>query len=142
MSIKGRCTAINYIEEDVVLTILPERLGVCRFKNEMPYPDWLIKSGTFFSLTKTVDETSIVCREELIPADYPSEKGFRAFKVQGLLDFNVVGILASLLNPLAADGITVFVISTYDTDYILVKQENLEKAIRALGTVATIIRET
>jgi len=140
--VKGRCTAINYIEENVVLTILPERLGVCRLENEMPFPDWLTKSGTFFSLTRTVDETSIVCREELIPADYPSEKGLRAFKVQGLLDFNVIGILASLLNSLAAGGISVFVLSTYDTDYILVKQENLEKAIRALGNVATIIRET
>ncbi len=59
-----------------------------------------------------------------------------------MLDFNLVGILASLLRPLAADGISVFVLSTYDTDYILVKQENLEKAIRALCTVATIIRDT
>ncbi len=142
MPVKGRCTAINYIEENVVLTILPERLGVCRLQNGMSFPDWLINSDTFLSLTRTVDETSIVCREELIPADYPSEKGFRAFKVEGSLDFNVVGILALLLNPLAADGISVFVMSTYDTDYILVKQENLEKAIRALGTVATIIRET
>ncbi len=142
MPVKGRCTAINYIEENLVLTILPERLGVCRLKNGIPFPDWLIKSGTFFSLTRTVDETSIVCREELIPPDYPSEKGFRAFKVEGLLDFNLVGILASLLRPLAADGISVFVLSTYDTDYILVKQENLEKAIRALCTVVTVIRDT
>ncbi len=93
----------------------------------------------FYSVTLTVDETSLVCSEELIPADIPSEKYFRIFKVEGPLEFDLTGILASLLKPLADAGIPVFTLSTYDTDYLMIKEENLERAIRALNTVATVI---
>ncbi len=116
-------------------------LGVCRLESGTPLPHWLYDSSNFFSLTGTADETSIVCREDLIPAGFSSEKGFRAIKVEGPLDFGLIGILASLLDPLAEAGISVFVISTYETDYVLVRQGNLEKAIRALEAAAFTIRK-
>ena len=123
-----------------VLNLLPEKLGICRLQGNAPLPDWLSSSRNFYAVTGTADETSIVCREELIPAGCPSEKGFYAFRVEGPLDFSLTGILASLLTPLADAGIAVFTISTYDTDYILVKKDKLEKAIDALSAVATVIQ--
>jgi len=124
----------------LVLALLPDKLGIYRLDSGVSLPGWLHDYSSFYTVTVTADETSIVCREDLIPADCPSEKNFRALKVEGPLDFSLTGILASLLNPLAAEGISVFAVSTYDTDYILVKEENLEKAIGALGSVAVLIR--
>jgi len=124
------------------VTILPEVLGICRLESGAQFPGWLNGGSGFYSLTGTSDETSIVCRESLIPEGIPAEKKFRAFKVEGPLDFSLTGVLASLLAPLAEAGISVFTLSTYETDYLLVRQENLERAIRALGPVAKITPET
>ncbi len=135
---KGRCTAININQRQLHLTLLPDKLGVCRLESGTALPNWLRESGSFFSVTGTVDETSLVCRDELIPANCLSERGFRLFKVEGPLDFSLTGILSSLLNPLAAAGIAVFTISTYDTDYLMIKEDKLETAISALGAVAKI----
>lgn len=125
--------------EKQTLFLLPYKLGICRFESGAPIPDWLQGSSSFFSITGTEDETSLVCQEELIPAGCIAEKGFRALKVQGPLAFELTGILSSLLNPLANDGISIFAISTYDTDYILVKEEVLEQSIAVLTEVATVI---
>lgn len=138
MPVKGRCTAIIINQRQLHLTLLPDKLGVCRLESGAALPDWLRECGGFFSVTGTADETSLVCREELIPANCLSEKGFRLFKVEGPLDFSLTGILSSLLNPLAAAGIAVFTISTYDTDYLMIKEDKLEAAISALGAVAKI----
>jgi len=92
----------------------------------------------FYSVTITPDEISLVCREEDIPADYPSEKPFRIFKVEGPLDFGLTGILSALLKPLADAGIPVFTLSTYDTDYLMVRSENLDRASSALSKVAVL----
>ena len=137
--VKGRCAAIKFVDE-LVLTLLPEKFGVCRLESGALFPCWLSGSCSFFSFTGTAEETSLVCQEDLIPVDCPSERGFRALKIEGPLDFSLTGILASLLNPLVAAGISVFAISTYDTDYVLVKEESLEKALSALSAVSTIIR--
>jgi uncharacterized protein len=131
---------LKFMMIKLTLTLLPEKLGICRLHSGAAIPGWLSSTRSFYALTGTADETSLVCREDLIPADYPSEKNFRAFKVEGPLDFSLTGILVSLLKPLADAGIAVFAISTYDTDYILVKNEKLEKAIEVLSAVANIIR--
>ena len=125
--------------DKLILYLLPEKLGVCRLESGALLPDWL-QGSSFYAVTSTPDETSLVCLEELIPASYPAQKDFRAFKVKGPLDFALTGILASLLNPLAEVGIAVFAISTYDTDYILVRNNKLNQAIEVLSCVATIIR--
>lgn len=120
------------------LTLLPDKLGVCRLSSGSALPAWFDGECSFHSVTVTADEVSIVCRENIIPADCLAERNFRGLKVEGPLDFSLTGILASLLNPLAKSGIAVFTISTFDTDYILVKEDNLEKAITALRSVAEI----
>lgn len=114
------------------LSVLPRRLAICRLGKDDPIPGWLTKGGEFFSITRTLDELSIVCEESVVPAEVRAEKGWRAFKIEGPLDLSLTGILASLTSPLAAAEISVFAISTSDTDYLLVKSERLEEAIAAL----------
>jgi len=103
---------------------------VCRLDANAKLPDWL--SGEFISVTRTSEELSIVC-EQLDIADIAAEKDWRAFKVLGPLDFSEIGILARLSEVLAKNSISIFVISTYDTDYLLVKENKLLRAIEALN---------
>jgi uncharacterized protein len=122
----------------LVISLLPESYGVYRLRSGTVVENSLDTGSGFFSVTRTADETSVVCREELIPAGYLQERGFRLFKVEGPLDFSLTGILSSLLTPLAAAGIAVFTISTYDTDYLMVKGDKLEEAASALKSVAIV----
>ncbi|MGB9592214.1 MAG: ACT domain-containing protein, partial [Candidatus Kryptoniota bacterium] len=91
-----------------------------------------MKWGDFFSITHTPDEISIVASQNLIPEGALCEKGWRCLKVDGPLDFSLTGVLSSLANPLAQAGISIFALSTYETDYILVRQSDLEKALQTL----------
>jgi hypothetical protein len=113
------------------LTLLDGTFAVCRLPADAPVPGWTSR-GHFLSITRTHDELSIVCLQEAVPEDVPSEPGWRALRAEGPLAFSMVGVLASLLNPLAEAGISVFVLSTFNTDYLLVKEETLEQAIHEL----------
>ncbi|PIN79535.1 amino acid-binding protein [Candidatus Woesearchaeota archaeon CG10_big_fil_rev_8_21_14_0_10_34_8] len=125
------------MENKFTLSILPEKLGICHFAKNSPIPDWA-RDISFCSITKTLDELSIVCPQEKIPAGVLYESDWRAFKVQGPLGFTATGIVASLSKPLAEAGISIFYISTYETDYILVEEKNLEKAKEVLGKFCEI----
>lgn len=115
----------------LTLKLLKECYGVCRLDNAEIIPKW-VKESTFFSITKTSDELSIVCAEEYIPSEIKCEKDWRILKIQGPLDFSLIGILSSISTILAQNGISIFAISTYDTDYILVKSKDIDNAIEAL----------
>lgn len=106
--------------------------AVCRLKPADPLPDWADASGEFLNVTLTRDELSIVCLEAPVPREVKAERGWRCLKVKGPLDFAVTGILSSLTKPLADSGISLFAVSSFDTDYILVKQTQLEEAKAAL----------
>jgi len=109
------------------------RFAVCRLDANTPVPMELLKPAhEFLSITRTADELSIVCPESLAPAGAKIERGWRALRVQGPLDFSLTGIIASLTAPLAAAKISVFAVATFDTDYILVREADLERAIAAL----------
>jgi hypothetical protein len=95
----------------------------------------------FLSITRTRDELSIVCESSRIPAGIDAEFGWRCIKVDGPLDFSLVGVLSSLAEPLARAGIPIFAISTFDTDYVLVKTANLEGAMAALESAGHAVRE-
>jgi len=114
------------------LSILKETFAICRFSPTEKIPDWTLK-GSFYSVTHTDDELSVVCPQNLVENAEKIDKGWKVFKVEGALDFSLVGIMANLSSTLASGGVGVFVISTYDTDYVLVKKENLEKAIELLS---------
>lgn len=120
-----------YKVSNMNLCVLPETLAVCRFEPEYRF-DADLSAVPFYSLTKTKDELSVVLPEAHVPDGCRVELGWRALKVEGVLDFSLTGILASLANPLAEAGVSLFAISTYDTDYILVKADDLRAAISTL----------
>ncbi len=115
----------------VLLSPLSETLAICRLSSRSAIPLWALSSD-FFSLTRTSEELSIVCPQASVPSDIQCERDWRCVKVQGPIDFATTGVLASLTEPLAQAQISFFAISTYDTDYVLVKEENLNRALHAL----------
>jgi hypothetical protein len=115
----------------LTLKLLPERLAVCRLDSDAALPSWIDESG-FYSITRTNEELSVVCSEERIPPDARSEAGWRCFKVEQPLDFSEIGIIFSITQPLAENGVSIFIISTFITDYFLVKEKDLAKAIDVL----------
>ncbi len=118
---------------------MPSLVSVCRLEATAAFPDWVFK-GSFFSITKTENELSIVCEQGFVPADVQSEKNWRGLQVQGPLDFGLTGILSSLTLPLAEAGISIFALSTYETDYLFVKEENFAKAISLLQAKGHLVQ--
>lgn len=116
----------------LTLKLLKGRYGICRLDNDDFIPEWA-KEGDFLSITKTPEELSIVCSQSSIPGNIKSERDWRILKVEGPLDFSLVGILAPISTILAQSGISIFAISTFDTDYILMKDSNVDKAIESLS---------
>ena len=118
-------------EITLTMKLLKGKYGVCRLDKTDLIPEWAQKSD-FFSITRTLDELSVVCAEENIPNYIKCEKDWRILKIEGPLDFSLIGILASISTILAKKRISIFAISTYDTDYILVKNKDINSAIMAL----------
>jgi uncharacterized protein len=112
------------------LTELGETFAVCRLPAESAVPDWA--AGVFRSVSWSRDETSVVCADRSVPADVPADRGWRALVVRGPLAFGLVGVIESIARPLADAGISLFAVSTFDTDYVLVKQEAIGAAVRAI----------
>jgi uncharacterized protein len=120
------------------LTVLPEKLGICHLGKHAPIPDWAQHNCEFYSLTKTCNELSVVCPQDHIPENVMAEIDWRAFRLEGPLDMYSVGVIAKLSVPLAKAGISIFNISTYETDYILIEEKNLEKAKKVLADFCEI----
>ena len=118
----------------LTLSLLPGTFTICRLDLEAIIPDWA-KAGGFFSITRTDDELSIVCAGAKVPEGVKADRGWRCFKVEGPLDLSLTGVLASLANPLAEARINIFALSTFDTDYLLVKEEKVTQAAEVLTRV-------
>jgi len=123
----------------LVLTVDAETFAIARLGADDAVPGWATNS-TVYSITKLGDELSIVCPDGAVPADVRSERGWRCLSVIGPLDFGLTGILASLAAPLAEAEISIFAVSTYDTDALLVKQEQLSVAIETLERAGHSVR--
>lgn len=119
------------MSQPLSLRPLSQPLAVVRLPAGSGLP-WWAAASSFLSFTRTADELSLVCEEPSVPAEIISERGFVALKVEGPLPFHLTGVLASLANPLAAAGVSIFVVSTHDTDYVLVQERQLSAAIEAL----------
>jgi uncharacterized protein len=119
---------------NVRLFLLSDMFAICRLDPDAPSPTWAERSasGRLISITRTRDELSIVCAQEDIPEGVRYEGGWRCLMVEGPLDFSLTGVLSSLLAPLAEVGVSIFALSTFDTDYLLVRAAQLERAIEAL----------
>jgi hypothetical protein len=116
------------------LELLSGRYAVCRLGAGDALPPWAAAPGApLLSITRTPEELSIVCEESRVPAEFPrAERGWRVARIRGRIPFDEVGVVAGVTAPLAAAGIPVFVVSTFDTDYLLVPEPRLEAARAAL----------
>jgi hypothetical protein len=126
----GKVELVHKICRFVKLSVLPERLAICRLDATAAIPEWSLQD--FYALTRTSDELSIVCPQAVVPPGIPQEKDWRGLKVEGPLDFALTGILAAIAVPLAQTNISIFAISTYDTDYLLVRQADFDQAVHTL----------
>jgi len=113
------------------LSLLPERFAISRLAADSPVPAWATQ-GPFFSVTRTGDELSIVTELSRVPVGVPSQPGWRVLKVHGPFVLSEIGVLSALATPLAEAKISLFAVSTFDTDYLLVASETLSAAMAAL----------
>lgn len=113
------------------LLVLPDRYAMCRLEPGAPFPPWPF-AGDLFAVVRTSEELSVLCPEEAVPPGTRCEPGWRCLRVAGTLEFGTIGVLAALTAPLVQAGVSVLAVSTFDTDYLLVKQGQLESALAAL----------
>ena len=113
------------------MTLLLGEFAICRLPAGSVLPEWAT-TGAFSSVSWTSDEISVVCEQAAVPAGVKSDAGWRAFKVAGPMDFSLTGILLSIAKPLADAEIGIFAVSTFDTDYVLVKEVSLDAVVVAL----------
>lgn len=114
----------------ITLETIPDKLSVCQLDSLNDFD----MNNDFYFLGKTSDELSLVCPTENVPAKTVNrEDGWRGFKIVGVLDFSLIGILAKISGLLADNQISIFAVSTYNTDYVLLKEDNFEKAKKVLA---------
>ncbi len=112
--------------------------AVCKLPNHVPIPPWAMR-GDLFSITRTADELSIVCRQEVVPEGVVCEQDWRCLRVEGAMPFALVGVLASLTTAVAKAGVGVFAFSTFDTDYLLIKASDMPRAIASLRSAGHVV---
>ena len=113
------------------LSLLQETCAICRLAPGSPIPSW-VQSGEYWSITRTPEELSVVVPEAQVPQGVTASRGWRALRFAGPLPLDQTGILSSVTSPLAAAHISVFVIATFDTDYVLIPEAQQRDAFVAL----------
>jgi hypothetical protein len=122
------------------LELLAGSYAVVRLDASEQLPAW-VGGGPFVSITRTDAELSVVCPQEAVPPAVQAEPGWRCLRVRGPLGFGMTGILAGLAGPLASSGVSIFVVSTYDTDYLMLQERDLDRGIDALSRAGhTVVR--
>jgi uncharacterized protein len=107
-------------------------LAVCRLPSNSPVPTWAFAKGPLSSITRSEKELSIICGETAVPSGVRCERGWRVMKVENSLNFAQTGILVALAAPLADAGVSIFTISTFDSQYLMVKEASIELALKIL----------
>lgn len=120
-------------------SFLPGHFALIRLSPDAAIPAWALASTGFVSITRTTDELSVVCSSDLVPAGVESDAGWCCLKLKGPFAFDQVGVLSSFALPLAESGVAIFAISTFDTDYILLKEQQRATAIEALQSAGHIL---
>ena len=118
-------------QRGLLFSRLPGQFAVCRLPASSDVPAWALE-GNFFSITRTADELSIVCPASNVPVGVQHEQDWLCLKLEGPFPFSETGILVSFVQPLSERAIPIFAMSTFDTDYVLVKEAWLEKTLEAL----------
>ncbi|HTI15786.1 MAG TPA: ACT domain-containing protein [Dictyobacter sp.] len=122
------------------LSVLPEHYAICQLAADAPTPDWAQTQSSFVSITRTTEELSIMCPQKVVPEDVTCERNWRGLKIEGPFELSSLGILASVVTPLSGAGMSVFAVATYNTDHILIKEHELERAITILQQDGHTIR--
>ena len=122
------------------LIVVEGTFAICKLSADAPIPPWAAASH-FFSITRTADELSVAIPQDAVPEGVVSERNWRCLRVTGTMPFSAVGVLASLTAPLAEAGISAFAVSTFDTDYLLVKRADFERAVTALTQAGHSLRK-
>jgi hypothetical protein len=122
------------------LEVLPDTLAICRLPANAAVPPWATGKAAFLTVSRTAEELSITAVQRIVPAGTRCERDYRALRVRGTLPPDLVGILLSIAEPLARAGLAIFAISTYDTDYVLVKARDLAAALEALRSAGHDVR--
>ena len=115
----------------MTIEILKDFYSVYQFDSDYKL-DNIFQNNKFFSITRTKDELSVVAKENSLNDYKKTETGWKILKIKGLLDFSLTGIISKISSVLSDANISVFVISTFNTDYVMVKNETLEKAVEVL----------
>ncbi|MBS1840195.1 MAG: ACT domain-containing protein [Acidobacteria bacterium] len=123
----------------LTITVHPELYSICRLEPEAAVPQWAA-GQSFLTISRTKTELSIVCEDARVPQEVHAERNRRLMQVAGTLAFSLTGILAAIAVPLAEAHISIFGVSTYDTDYVLVQDADLEHAISALESAGHAIQ--
>ena len=111
----------------IELERVPGSYAVCRLEPDAPTPAWAEGGAGFRSVTRTDHELSIVCPADAVPQDAGADRGWACLRVRGTLDLNQTGIAAALTAPLADANVPVLVIATHDTDYLFVREADLDR---------------
>src|SRR5215467_363190 len=128
------------MSHQLTITVHPEHYAICRLEPDADLPSWAV--GTrFLSATRTSLEFSVVCEETQVPPSAHAERNRRLLQIEGTLAFALTGVLASVAEPLATAEISIFAVSTYDTDYLLVSEKDLSRATEVLETAGHTIRQ-
>jgi hypothetical protein len=115
----------------LTLSVLPGEYAVCQLPTGAGVPGWAT-CGELWSVTGAPGEVSVVCGAAAVPPEVRAQRGWAALRLHGPFEFTLTGILAAVLNPLRDAGVGIFALSTFDTDYVLVPQEKLDRALEAL----------
>ena len=122
----------------MTLEVLKQNYVICKLDKLIDVPE----DAEFFAITVTDKEISLVCEQEKAPQDCTMETGFRAMRIKGILDFSLTGIIAWVSGILAHAGISIFTVSTYDTDYVLVREVDLEQSVSVLKSKGCLFEQT
>jgi hypothetical protein len=125
---------------ELPLEVLPDTLAICRLPADAALPSWATGTAAFVTVSRTPDELSITAVQHAVPSGVRCERDYRALRVRGTLPPDLVGVLLSIAEPLARAGLSIFAISTYDTDYVLVKARDLPAALEALRAAGHDVR--
>ncbi len=120
------------IQHQLTLQLFEGCLAVCRLPANSTMPPWAFAKGPLNSVTRSEKELSIICSEAAVPAGVRAERGWRVMKVENTLNFALTGILVSLADPLAEAGVSIFTVSTFDSQYLMVKEASIEVALKIL----------
>ena len=119
-------------DRGLVLTVLPDVLAICRLEPSDAVPTWA-RASSFWSVSRSAGELSIVCDQEHVPPGVPCERDWRCLRLEGPFPLTMTGVLLRVLAPLADAGVAIFALSTFDTDHVLVKKHALSAAVDALN---------